>query len=260
MKAARYLVPLALLTSCTADVPFDDPDLDQDADLQMIDGDPMPETPPIDTMGLEPMTAATVACTKHRFIHVANFSFVQAVSQCVNGVCPNGCWGVQERTGGFACDYDSSGGDYVATRDGGGPFASYNEIKSLNAHDGIAVASCKSQSGGRALRTYTVWNGAGWDSEGISANIHFAETYGPQAELAPHFWTWFSSWRSSYSPMINLSPQTGVDFVGTKSWVARACSATRNGWAGIYFYYAGQPMSDWKREAIIRGLNYCTTH
>jgi hypothetical protein len=42
------------------------------------------------------------------------------------------------------------------------------------------------------------------------------------------------------------------------------CAATRDGWLGIYFadiHASGGPgMSDWKREAIIRGMNYCTTH
>jgi hypothetical protein len=260
MTATRIIL-FAALAACTSEVPFDDPDLDNDPDLKTIESDTMAEMAPIDTDLVEPMTPATVACTRTRFMHVSNFSYVGPLSQCVNGVCPNGCWGVQERTGGFACDYDSSASDFVKTRAyGSGQFASYNEIKSLNAHDATAVANCRAQSGGLRLRTYTVWNGAGWDSEGIAANVHFAELYGPQSELAPEFWTWYHGWRDRYSPMVNLSPQTGVDLVETKRIVAQACAATRNGWAGIYFYFAGEPMSDWKREAIIRGLNYCTTH
>src|SRR6185503_2416315 len=124
---------------------------------------------------------AKANCSKHRFLHIANFSFV-APLDCVNGVCPNGCWGYQRRTSGFACDYNASQGDFLQTRPGDGPFASYNEIKPLNQHDAQAVAACRTQSGGRPLRTYAVWNGAGWSNEGIAATIRFAEVYGPQNE------------------------------------------------------------------------------
>ncbi len=263
----KCLLPLALLGACTADVNmYDDRDLDADADLQMIDADTsVPEAPALDPETAPIVSAAAkIDCTRQRFLHVSNFSYVAPLSECVNGVCPNGCWGVQERTGGFTCDYDASEADYVKTRDYGGNFASYNEIKSLNAHDAAAVANCRAQSGGRPVRTYTVWNGAGWDSEGIAARVHFAELYGPQSELAPHFWDWWGSWRGSLAPIINLSPETGVDFVGVKRQIARECSATRDGWLGVYFYDGGNSggagMADWKREAIIRGLNYCTTH
>jgi hypothetical protein len=259
------LVPLlALVVACTAEVPANvDPDLDDDAELQTMDDDPMPETSPVDADTVEPMIAARAACTRQRFLHVANYSFVGKLSECVNGVCPNGCWGVQERTGGFSCDYDASQPDFVKTRDGGGPFASYNEIKSLNAHDAAAVAACRAQSG-RRVRTYSAWNGTGWSSEGIAAQVHFAEVYGPQQEMAPNFWTWHDAWRGSFAPMVNFSPETAVDRLGVKRWTARLCSSTRNGWLGIYFYdkdaSGGSGMSDWKREMIIRGMNYCTTH
>lgn len=263
----KNLLPLVLLGACTADVSaYDDRDLDDDADLQMIDADTsMPEVPALDPETAPIVTAAAKTdCTKQRFLHVSNFSYVAALSECVNGVCPNGCWGVQERTAGFSCDYDATMGDLIKTRDGGGAFASYNEIKSLNAHDAAAVDNCRSESGGRPVRTYTVWNGAGWNNEGIAARIHFAELYGPQSELAPHFWDWYGSWRGSLAPMINLSPETSVDMVGVKRQVARECSATRDGWLGVYFYDAtssgGAGMANWKREAIIRGMNYCTTH
>jgi hypothetical protein len=211
-----------------------------------------------------PMTAEAPGCTKRRFLHVANFSFVGKL-ECVNGVCPNGCWGWQCRTSGFACDYAADQPDRVATRAGDAPFASYNEIKSLHASDAVAVANCKRQSGGRRLRTYAVWNGTGWDNEGITAAIRFAELYGPQDEATPHFWRWYNGYRGAgWSPMTNISPETFIDATGVKRTVARLCSATRTGWLGIYFYddgnSGGAGMSAWKREAIIRGMNYCTTH
>src|SRR5438552_3223948 len=211
MTPARVLLPLALLAACTADVPPSDVDLDNDPDLQAIEDDPMPEQPAVDADTVEPFVATT-ACTKQRFLHVANWSFVAKLSECVNGVCPNGCWGVQERTGGFTCDYNASETDHVKTTDGGGPFASYNEIKSLNAHDDLAVAACKRESGGRHLRTYAAWNGAGWNNEGIAASVRFAEVYGTQADAASSFWTWHAGSRGTFAPMVNLSPETGVSF------------------------------------------------
>jgi hypothetical protein len=267
MTIARFLILAAMLGACTAEVPVDrEPDLDDDSDLQAMLADPMPETAAVDVDTAEmpaASEAARTSCTKHRFLHVANYSYVAKISECVNGACPNGCWGVQERTGGFSCDYDASAADFIKTRDGGGPFASYNEIKPLNAHDAAAVASCRAQSG-LPVRTYSAWNGTGWSSEGIAAQVHYAELYGPQKEMAPEFWTWHDGWRASFAPMANFSPETAIDAAGVKAWTARLCSSTRDGWLGIYFYDAtnsnGVGMAPWKREMIIRGMNYCTTH
>ena len=264
MRRLLGLVLVVSLASC-AGPPPDDLDLDSDPDLGLIDEDEMPEQEPEDTTGSEvELTGANVRCTKRRFLHFANYSFVAPLDQCVNGVCPNGCWGYQRRTSGFACDYDPTKPSFVRTRPGDGPFASYNEIKPLNANDATAVAACRAASGNRALRTYAVWNGAGWNNEGISAPVRFAELYGPQSEAAPHFWTWFHGSRGSFSPMANVSPETRLSFVQTKAITARICSATRTAWAGLYFYdpdgSGGSGMADWKREAIIRGMNYCTTH
>ncbi len=253
-----------LLNACTTTI-GDDPDLDDDPDLAVIDGDPMPEGDVPDAATTETALIAKSQCTKQRFLHIANWSYVGPLT-CVNGVCPNGCWGYQRRTSGFACDYDGAQADFIKTRAGetNGQFASYNEIKSLNAHDAAAVANCRAQSGGLPVRTYTVWNGSGWNNEGITAAIKFAELFGTQSEATPHFWTWFDSSRTSFAPMTNLSPETRVTEVAVKQTIARLCSATRNGWLGAYFYdptaSGGSGMADWKREAIIRGMNYCTTH
>ena len=143
---------------------------------------------------------------KTRYLHVATYSWVPPL-HCVAGECSNGCWGAERRTSGFTCEYSATHTGYVITDDNGGPFASYNEIKSLNPHDAIAVENCRRQRGGRPLRTYTVWNGTGWDSEGIAARIHFAELFGTQSEATPHMWTWFANARGTYSPMTNLSPE-----------------------------------------------------
>ena len=115
-------------------------------------------------------------------------------------------------------------------RDGGAPFATYNEIKSLHPDDDVAVAHCKTDSGHK-LRTYAVWNGSGWNNEGIAAAVRFAELYGPQSEAMPDFWTWYGSFRGSWSPMNNVSPETGIDAVGVKRQIAKMCSATRTGLA-----------------------------
>ncbi|HEY1555200.1 MAG TPA: hypothetical protein VGF94_10250 [Kofleriaceae bacterium] len=259
----KMVLPLVLLSACVADVAVEDPDLDNDPELLAMAGDTMPESPAVDTGTVEAMPGehADVACSRHRYLHVANFSFVASISECVNGVCPNGCWGSQRRTSGFACAYDGSLPGDVSERDGGTSFASYNEIKPLNAHDDVAVARCKADSGGAPMRTYTVWNGVGWNSEGIGASVHFAELYGPQSETTPHLWTWYDNARGSYAPMGNLSPATNASALDVKRMVARLCTATRDGWLGLYFYNAGgEPMADWKRQAIVEGLNYCTTH
>jgi hypothetical protein len=257
----KRLVLLVLLVGCTADI-SDDSDLDRDPELAQINDDTMAEEDPADPDSSETRVLAAANCTKRRFLHIANYSFVAELG-CVNGVCPNGCWGYQRRTSGFACDYDTSEPDRVRTRDGGGTFASYNEIKPLNVADQTAVANCKTQSG-HPLRTYAVWNGSGWSNEGIVAAVRFAELYGPQSEASPHFWRWFDSYRSGWSPMTNVSPETRVTADEVKRTVARICSATRTGWAGLYFYdgdaSGGSGMAAWKREAIIRGMNYCTTH
>jgi len=265
IRSAALSATFLALSACATSAPLadtGDPELDDDDELAAILDDATPELDAPDVDTVEASLVARTACTKRRFLHVANWSFVGPLDQCVNGACPNGCWGYQRRTSGFSCDYDRTAGDLLKTRDGGGPFASYNEIKPLNASDATAVANCRAQSGGRPLRTYAVWNGTGWSNEGIAAAIKFAEIYGTQAEAAPHFWTWFYNSRSSFAPMANVSPETAISAVATKQTVARLCSATRNGWLGLYYYVsAGGPgMADWKREAIIRGMNYCTTH
>src|ERR1043165_3134065 len=215
------ILAFALLAACTANVDmYEEPELDADDELQMIDQDTsMPEQPNEDTDTSEVAVIAKVACTKQRFLHIANYSFV-AKLECVNGVCPNGCWGYQRRTSGFACDYDATAGDRVKTRDGGAAFASYNEIKSLHPDDNVAVANCKAQSGHK-LRTYAVWNGAGWDNEGIAAAVRFAELYGPQNEAMPDFTRWYQSYRGSWSPMNNISPETSIDFEGVKRQIPK---------------------------------------
>jgi hypothetical protein len=262
---ARLVTATAVVfaLSCSATDDPGDPDLDNDPELDTILDDDMPEEEPVDGDTAETAITAATRCTKRRYLHFANYSFIAPLG-CVNGVCPNGCWGYQRRTSGFACDYDGSDSDFLKTRAGDGPFASYNEIKPLNASDATAVANCRAQSGGRSLRTYAVWNGTGWNNEGISAAVRFAEVYGPQHEASPQFWTWFDNARASFAPMANVSPETGISFVTTKQITARLCSATRHGWLGLYFYDAlgagGSGMADWKREAIIRGMNYCTTH
>ncbi len=264
MRIPTFVV-LAMVAACAGVAPdgSDDPDLAGDPDLEMIGEDTMPDEAPADEGTSESALIAKPACSKQRFVHIANFSFVAPLG-CVNGVCPNGCWGYQRRTSGFACDYDGTQADLIKTRAGDAPFASYNEIKPLNANDAGAVASCRAQSGGRPMRTYAVWNGTGWNNEGIAAAVRFAEVYGPQHEASPHFWTWFNTARSSFAPMSNISPETGISAVSVKQTVARLCSATRNGWLGLYFYdgeaAGGAGMAEWKREAIIRGMNYCTTH
>jgi len=260
----KHLLPVVLVSACTADVAIDDPDLDNDPELEAMAGDTMPETPAVDVDTVEPIAAslhADLACAHHRYLHVANFSFVDKLSECVNGICPNGCWGVQRRTSGFACDYDAGASGDVAERDGGTTFASYNEIKSLNAHDDVAVARCEADSGHAPMRTYTVWNGAGWDSEGIAANIHFAELFGTQEEATSELWPWYDRYRGSYAPLGNISPNVGLGAIDIEREVARICTATRNGWLALYYYnQAGDSMSDWKRAAIIAAMNYCTTH
>jgi hypothetical protein len=257
----RRVLLLCFLVGCGSSID-DDADLDSDPDLASITDEPDLELVDADTS--ETALAANAPCTKHRYLHVANWSFVAPLDECVNGVCPNGCWGSQRRTSGFACDYDASQPDFLKTRPGDAPFASYNEIKSLNPHDAAAVAACRTQSGNRKLRTYTVWNGVGWDNEGIAAGVKFAELFGSQQEATPHFWTWYNNARGTYSPMSNISPETGASFKYVKQITARICSATRSGWAGLYFYdgdaSGGTGMAAWKREAIIRGMNYCTTH
>jgi len=265
MRGAHFVVPLSFVLAACAGEVGDDPDLDDDPELTEILGDDtMPEQMVLDADTSEVGISAAAKCTKQRFLHIANWSFVAPLDLCANGVCPNGCWGFQRRTSGFQCDYAAGEADFVKTRDGGARFASYNEIKPLNPHDAAAVRNCHTQSGGDPVRTYTVWNGVGWDNEGIVANVKFAELFGTQQEATPHLWTWYGNARGAFSPMTNLSPDTFIDFVAAKRVIAQICSATRNGWAGLYFYdgeaSGGPGMAEWKREAIIRGMNYCTTH
>lgn len=261
------IVVASVASGCAADAGGgdggDDTDLDNDPDLTAILGDGAEDLGVVDGDTAETMQGATVECTKERYLHVANWSWVPPIG-CIDGVCPNGCWGFQRRTSGFTCDYKSTEADYIKTTDEGGAFASYNEIKSLNAHDAAAVANCRSQSG-HPVRTYVVWNGSGWNNEGIGAAVQFAEVYGTQAEAQTRFWTWYNgSARGSYAPMGNVSPETGQNADEVKALTARLCSATRVGWAGLYFYdgnaSGGAGMANWKLQAIIRGMNYCTTH
>jgi len=253
------LAALAWLLTCACNATVVDPD---ELDFDDLADDPASEPAPVDPDSSETEVALASGCKRLRFLHIANWSYVADLS-CADGVCKNACWGYQRRTSGFACDYSAAQTDRISTRDGGAAFASYNEIKPLNANDGTAVASCKAQSG-HPLRTYVVWNGGGWNREGISATLHFAELYGTQSEAQPHFWSWYEGYRDGYAPMGNVSPETYVGADGVTSMVKRFCATTRNGWLGLYFYDAGASggagMAEWKRAAIIRAMNYCTTH
>jgi hypothetical protein len=250
---------LAALVVCLFACDAVDPD---DLAFEDLADDPAAEPEPVDADGAVTAAALAAGCKRVRFLHVANWSYV-ADLDCAGGVCKNACWGAQRRTSGFACDYSAGQADRITTRDGGAAFASYNEIKPLNASDGTAVASCKAQSG-HPVRTYVVWNGAGWNREGISAALHFAELYGTQSEAQPHFWGWYDGYRDGYAPMVNVSPETGIGADGVVNAVKRMCATTRNGWLGLYFYDAdasgGAGMAEWKRAAIIRAMNDCTTH
>jgi hypothetical protein len=236
---------------------------EEDLGFDDLADDPSTESQPPDKDSVETEVIMSSACTRQRFLHIANWSYVAPLEDCVGDVCKNACWGYQRRTSGFSCDYRAGEGDRIETRDGGGTFASYNEIKSLNTYDGTAVANCKHESG-HNVRTYVVWNGAGWNREGISATIHFAELYGTQSQATPHFWTWYDGYRDGYAPMSNVSPETFISEQGVVDTVKRLCASTRNGWLGLYFYDGGASggpgMSEWKRAAIIRAMNYCTTH
>jgi len=256
MRGSIAIGALVVCFGCNTVEP-DDLDFDDLAD------DPSTEPEPVDQGTSETEVELSAGCTRLRFLHIANWSYVADLATCAGGVCKNSCWGSQRRTSGFTCDYAAAQGDKIATRDGGAAFASYNEIKPLNASDGTAVASCKAQSG-HPVRTYVVWNGSGWNREGISAAIHFAELYGTQAEAQPRFWTWYDGYRGTYAPMGNVSPETNISAEGVENMVKRLCATTGNGWLGLYFYdgssSGGPGMAEWKRAAIIRAMNYCTTH
>lgn len=249
------LLALVCLVGCTTVEP-------EDLDFEDLADDPSAEPDPVDPDSSETEAVLASGCKRLRYLHIANWSYVADLT-CAGGVCKNACWGYQRRTSGFACDYTSAQADRIQTRDGGAAFASYNEIKPLNASDGTAVASCKAQSGHK-VRTYVVWNGSGWNREGISAAIHFAELYGTQSEATPRFWSWYEDYRDSYAPMANISPETYISGEGVTNAVKRMCAATRNGWLGLYFYdgsaSGGPGMAEWKRAAIIQAMNYCTTH
>jgi hypothetical protein len=251
-----------MLAACATSPGADGGDLDLDADSELAAmlADQTPEQPAVDPSSEAALDG--VACTKTRYLHIADYSFVPPLHEA-GGVVANGCWGFQRRANGFTCEYSATSPSYVKTEDHGGPFASYNEIKPLNAHDATAVAACAARSG-RAVRTYTAWNGDGWNREGIAAAVSFAEVYGIQADASSKFWTWYGSERGTFAPMGNVSPETRVTFDSTKDLVARLCSATRDQWVGLYFYdgqaAGGAGMAEWKAEAIIRGMNYCTTH
>lgn len=251
---------LGFVLAACANAPDVDEDLDADPELAAMLADQTLEQPAV-----EPATEAALGgtnCTRTRYLHIADYSYVPPLREA-NGVLNNGCWGFQRRANGFTCEYSATSAGYVKTQDNGGPFASYNEIKPLNAHDAAAVAACAARSG-HAVRTYTAWNGHGWDREGIAAAVSFAEVYGIQADASSKFWTWYNGARGTFAPMGNVSPETRVTYEGTKDLVARLCSATRDEWVGLYFYDGhaadGAGMSTWKAEAIIRGMNYCTTH
>jgi len=206
-----------------------------------------------------------VTCTKKVHLHMSNFSWVAPLQEA-NGVVKNDCWTYEARGGGFRCDYDGAQNDYVKTG-GSGTFASYNEIKPLHQHDAAAVSNCKQQSGGKPVRTYVVWNGTSWDNEGIAASVHFAEIYATQADRDSKFSIWknqSTGYKSTYRPMINLSPETASSGEETYASVAQICKASNEGqWLGIYFYdpqsSGGAGMADWKRQKIIEAMNDCTT-
>jgi hypothetical protein len=64
--------------------------------------------------------------------------------------------------------------------------------------------------------------------------------------------------------MGNVSPETFISSEGVENMVKRMCATTRTGWLGLYFddgdASGGAGMAEWKRAAIIRAMNYCTTH
>src|SRR5438094_183178 len=102
----KWLAILIFASACAAQPADDtdtgsDSDLDGDAELVALLADTTPEQAPADTV---PFDAQGAACTKTRYLHVANYSWVPPL-HCVAGECSNGCWGSERRTSGFTCEY-----------------------------------------------------------------------------------------------------------------------------------------------------------
>jgi hypothetical protein len=232
---AAAIVPALLAVGCTADVS-------------------------INTNATPALGPDVSECRKTVFLHIADYSWVPPLDT-VAGVHKNSCWGYELRSDGFACEYAASQADRVDTADGGGPFASYDEITPPHLYDATAVANCASQSG-RPVRTYA-GNAPHWNQHGIPANVKFAELYTQENEADPYYDIWSSSYRGAFRPMINLGPDTGVDAYDTYTKTKRICDAVSDGqWIGIYFYdpsaVGGAGMSDWKALEILYALDACT--
>jgi hypothetical protein len=204
---------------------------------------------------------AQVTCGKEVFLHVADYSWVPPLDE-IAGVHKNECWGYERRSDGFTCEYAASAAGHVTTADGGGPFASYDEITPPHAYDAAAVATCAQRSG-RPVKTYA-GNAPSWNQHAIAADVRFAELYLHESQADPYFAIWQSSYRGAFQPMINLGPSTGVDAYDVYAKTKRLCEAVDDeDWLGIYFYdpdgAGGAGMADWKALEIIYALNACTS-
>jgi hypothetical protein len=93
--------------------------------------------------------------------------------------------------------------------------------------------------------------------------VKFAELYLHQDQSDIYYPTWSASFRGKFQPMINLSPETGVDDYDVYSKTKHICDTVADQtWMGIYFYSetTGDPMPDWEAREIIYAMNACTAN
>lgn len=192
---------------------------------------------------------AVTKCTKKVYVHVVSYGYTDYASMFGE---KNGCWGLEAPKWSSGAKWS----DCHATTPipSGGTRWTYDDINigAAGHADATKILACKKANGGDPDIAYVAANsGSGWSRSGITGvERFFNECY--DTDFAVH--NRLSGCTSNGAhPMWNI----GASSEPYKDTLALCKSVSKGSWIGIYGATVGLKG---KESAIVKALNYCTTH
>ncbi|HEY1960492.1 MAG TPA: hypothetical protein VGH28_33005 [Polyangiaceae bacterium] len=188
-------------------------------------------------------------CTKKIYVHIISYGATDYGTILAD---KNGCWGMEAPHWGAGAKW-SDCNTVKATTPSGGTRWTYDDINigSATHHDASKILACKAANGGDPDIAYVAANsGAGWSHSGITGVARFFNECYDNDSLVKNR---LSGCGSNGIPMWNIGASSSV-----YNDVLALCKSRPHGdWMGIYAATAGLKG---KEAAIVKALNYCTTH
>ena len=226
MRTVLFLAA-AMLAGCSAESPSSDPNID---DTTMTGSD------------------AVTSCTKKLYVHVIAYGYTDYASMFAD---KNGCWGLEAPKWGGGAAWEIC--NATKPDPSGGTRWAYDDVNiGASGHaDAAKILDCKSKNGGKPGIAYIAANsGVEWSHAGITGvERFFNECYDTDYAVKNRL----SGCASNGVPMWNIGASSTPE-----SDVLALCKSRGAGeWLGIYAATAGL---HGKEAAIVKALNYCTTH